>query len=63
VVGITFTQVMLGMATFITRLMMNASSLVVVVPSVAHVATGALTLAATVVLTMEIQRDVRPRVE
>jgi len=63
VVGITFTQVMLGMATFITRLMMNASSLVVVVPSVAHVATGSLTLAATLVLTMEIQRDIRPRAE
>jgi len=63
VVGITFTQVMLGMATFITRLMMDASSLVVIVPSVAHVATGSLTLAATLVLTMEIQRDVRPRSE
>jgi heme A synthase len=63
VVGITFTQVMLGMATFITRLMMNASSLVVVVPSVAHVATGSLTLAATLVLTLEIQRDVRPRAQ
>jgi len=36
---------------------------VVVVPSVAHVATGSLTLAATLVLTMEIQRDIRPRAE
>ncbi len=55
-IGITFTQVMLGMGAFITRLMMAEGTLPVVIISVAHVATGSLTLACTVVLTLLIRR-------
>ena len=58
-IGLTFTQVMLGMAAFITRLMAEEASLAVVIPSVAHVATGSLTLAAAVVLALQIRRNVR----
>ena len=57
-IGLTFTQVMLGMAAFITRLMAEESSLAVTIPSVTHVAVGSLTLAATVVLTLLIHRNV-----
>lgn len=59
-IGITFTQVMLGMAAFITRLMMAAGTLPVVIAGVAHVATGSLTLATTAVLTLLIRRYLRP---
>jgi heme A synthase len=58
-IGITFTQVMLGMAAFITRLMMAQGSLPVVIIGVAHVTNGSLTLATTVVLTLLIRRYVR----
>lgn len=59
-IGITFAQVMLGMAAFITRLMMAQGSLPVVLAGVAHVATGALTLATTLVLTLLIGHYLRP---
>jgi heme A synthase len=55
-IGITFTQVMLGMGAFITRLMMAEGTIPVVIISVAHVATGSLTLASTAVLTLLIRR-------
>ncbi len=58
-IGITFTQVMLGMAAFITRLMMAQGSLPVVIIGVAHVTNGSLTLGTTVVLTLLIRRYVR----
>ena len=54
-IGITFTQVMLGMAAFITGLMMKGT-LPVVIIGVAHVANGSLTLATTVALTLLIRR-------
>jgi heme A synthase len=59
-IGITFAQVMLGMAAFITRLMMAAGTLPVVIAGVVHVANGSLTLAATTLLTLLIRRYVRP---
>lgn len=59
--GITFVQVMLGVGAFITRMMAEEASPAVVIPSVAHVATGSLTLGATVFLTLEILRHVAPR--
>jgi len=59
-IGITFTQVMLGMAAFITRLMMAQGTLPVVIAGVTHVANGALTLATTALLTLLIRRYVRP---
>jgi hypothetical protein len=61
---ITGIQVFLGMCAFLMR-MMNMSSTegskVFLTISVAHVATGSLTLAAGVILAMEIRRSVLPR--
>lgn len=57
-IGLVFTQVMLGMAAFITRLMADEASLAVTVPSVTHVAVGCLTLATTVALALLIYRHV-----
>lgn len=57
-IGLVFTQVMLGMAAFITRLMAGESSLAVTIPSVAHVGVGSLTLATTVALALLIHRHV-----
>lgn len=57
-IGLVFTQVMLGMAAFITRLMADEASLAVTVPSVLHVAVGCLTLATTVALALLIHRHV-----
>ncbi len=56
--GLTFAQVMLGMGAFITRLMMAERSLAVQIPSVIHVGTGALTFGCTVVLFLQIRRNV-----
>lgn len=61
--GITFVQVMLGMGAFITRMMAEEASPAVVVPSVAHVAAGSLSLGATVFLALEIGRHLAPRRE
>jgi len=58
-IGITFTQVMLGMGAFITRLMMEQGTLPVVIVSITHVATGSLTLATTAVLTLLLRRFLR----
>jgi heme A synthase len=57
-IGLVFTQVMLGMGAFITRLMADEASLAVTIPSVTHVAVGALTFATTVVLALLIYRHV-----
>jgi heme A synthase len=58
-IGITFTQVMLGMGAFITRLMMEQGSLPVVIIGITHVATGSLTLATTAALTLILRRFLR----
>jgi cytochrome c oxidase assembly protein subunit 15 len=56
--GITFFQVFLGIAAYYTRLQAAESPLAMVLTTVAHVATGGLTLAATVVLSIHIRRNV-----
>jgi heme A synthase len=56
--GIAGVQVMLGFATFLMLLLFPESSPAVIIVSVIHVATGALTLAATVSLAAEIRRNV-----
>jgi heme A synthase len=55
--GIAGVQVMLGFTTFLMLLLFPESSPAVIVVSVVHVATGALTLAATVSLAAEIRRN------
>jgi heme A synthase len=60
---ITGIQVFLGMTAFIMRLMVTGTtvSTAYLTISVAHVATGSLTLAASTLLAIEIRRCVRPR--
>lgn len=59
---ITGVQVFLGMTAFLMRLMNGAGTLAFLAISVAHVATGSLTFALTVMLAMEVRRCVLPRV-
>jgi heme A synthase len=56
---ITLGQVLLGVATYFARLEAAARPLTMVLSTVAHVATGALTLASTIVLSIQIRRHVR----
>jgi heme A synthase len=56
--GIAGVQVMLGFTTFLMLLLFPESSPEVIIVSVVHVATGALTLAATVSLAAEIRYNV-----
>jgi hypothetical protein len=58
---ITGVQVFLGMTVFLMRMMNLATSMAWIGISVAHVATGSLTFAFSVLLAIEIRRDVRPR--
>jgi hypothetical protein len=58
---ITGIQVFLGMAAFLMRLMNMAGTRVFLAISVAHVATGSLVLAVSVMLALEIRRSVLPR--
>jgi cytochrome c oxidase assembly protein subunit 15 len=60
--GITFLQVFLGIAAYFTRLQAQESPLAMVLTTVAHVATGGLTLAAAILLSIQIRRNVRARV-
>lgn len=57
--SITGLQVLLGFAAFLTLLMTNQATPPVVISTVAHVAAGALTLAVSVVLAIQIRRNVR----
>ncbi len=59
--SITGAQVLLGFTAFVLRLMTNQATPAVVVSTVAHVTTGALTLATSVVLMIQIRRHVRRR--
>jgi len=56
---VTSAQVMLGIAAYYTRLQAEQIPLAMVLTTVAHVATGALTLASTFVLSIQIRRNVR----
>jgi hypothetical protein len=58
---ITGVQVFLGMAAFLMRMMNTAGTLVFLGISVAHVATGNLTFAVSLMLAIEIRRCVLPR--
>jgi len=57
--GVTFLQVMLGVAAYYTRLQAAEHPLAMVLTTVAHVATGGLTLASSVILSIQILRNVR----
>lgn len=57
--SITGAQVLLGFAAFIARLMTDKPTPAVVVITVAHVVTGALTLAVSLVLAIQVRRNVR----
>jgi len=59
--SITGIQVFLGMAAFLMRMMDVAGTTVWLAVSVAHVGTGSLTFAASVLLAIEVRRDVQPR--
>ena len=58
---ITGVQVFLGMAAFLMKMMNLSASAAWLAVSVSHVATGNLTLAFSVMLAIEIRRNVRPR--
>jgi hypothetical protein len=58
---ITGVQVFLGMTAFILRMITDGVSQVLISATVAHVVTGALTLAATTVLMAQILRNVTPK--
>jgi len=58
---ITFAQVFLGMYAYLLRAQNSTTTPAVLVGVVAHVATGALTLAASIVLSIQI-RNVTPKV-
>lgn len=60
--SITLVQVFLGMEAYYTRLSAKERPLAMVLMTVAHVATGALTLAASIVLAIQIRRNVREAV-
>jgi cytochrome c oxidase assembly protein subunit 15 len=57
--GVTFFQVMLGVAAYYTRLQAATNPLAMVLTTVAHVATGGLTMASSVILSIQILRNVR----
>jgi heme A synthase len=56
---ITGIQVFLGFASFILKLMMEETATAVAIVTTAHVATAALTLGATVVLSLYVHRYMR----
>jgi heme A synthase len=59
--AIAFTQMFLGIAAFTVRTMTTIATSVVIGVTSAHATVGALTLAAAVILQMQIRRNVRPR--
>ena len=56
--SITLAQVMLGIGAYFTRSNVDKNPLLMVIVTVAHVATGALTLASSVVLAIQVRRNV-----
>jgi hypothetical protein len=59
---ILFIQLPLGILAFWARLEAAAHPLMMVLSTVAHVAVGAITLALSIVLAIQIRRNVRPHV-
>jgi cytochrome c oxidase assembly protein subunit 15 len=62
-ISLTGAQVFLGLAVYTLRLETSENTLPVIVTILAHIATGAATLAASVVLGIQIRRNVHARVE
>jgi cytochrome c oxidase assembly protein subunit 15 len=60
--SVTLVQIFLGMGAYYTRLLAKERPLAMVLTTAAHVATGALTLAASIVLAIQIRRNVREAV-
>lgn len=60
--GITTCQVFLGLGAYSARMDAVNSPLTMVLVTVAHVATGGLTLASTILLSIQIRRNVQARV-
>jgi heme A synthase len=60
VLGVTCLQIMLGVAAYYTRLQAATEPLAMVLTTVAHVATGGLTMASCVILSIQILRNVQP---
>jgi len=58
---VTGIQVFLGMTTFLMRMVNGTGTIAWLIISAAHVVNGSLTFAASVLLAIEIRRDVRPR--
>jgi heme A synthase len=58
---LTFTQVFLGISAFTVRMMPNADAVPVLGFTGGHVTVGALTFAASVVLSMQIRRNMLPK--
>ncbi|HEY2844845.1 MAG TPA: hypothetical protein VGJ09_14385, partial [Bryobacteraceae bacterium] len=63
VLGVAFAQVFLGMTALIMKSMADDTALAVVIAVASHITGGALTLAAVVVLSMLVRRNVEPCVE
>jgi heme A synthase len=61
--GVAFGQVFLGLTALIMKSMANDTDPAVVITVASHVTGGALTLAATIVLSILIRRNVQPRIE
>jgi heme A synthase len=61
--GVAFGQVFLGLTALIIKSMADETATPVIATVAAHVTGGAVTLAATIVLSMLIRRNVQPRVE
>jgi cytochrome c oxidase assembly protein subunit 15 len=57
--AVTFIQVLLGVGAYYARLDATRNPLAMVIITVAHVATGALTLASSIALAIQIRRNVR----
>ena len=57
--GVTLGQVMLGIGAYFARLNAAESPALMVISTVAHVATGALTLASSIALAIQIRRNVQ----
>jgi heme A synthase len=60
--SVTGVQVFLGIYAYLTRAQAAQEPLVMVLVTVAHVATGALTLASSIALSIQILRNVRVQV-
>jgi cytochrome c oxidase assembly protein subunit 15 len=58
---ITFAQIVLGVLAYFARLEAAANPVIMVIATVAHVAMGGLTLAASVALAIQVLRNVRAR--